>query len=71
MILQEMAKAVEKQMESKADGSAVTALEATIASRLRGVENALLKGLKAVSEKAAAALATKLAIEVRHCIPQP
>ena len=57
---------VEGRVHDKADRQALSQLEDTYAARLSSIENALLKGLKAVSEKAAAALATKVAVEVRR-----
>jgi hypothetical protein len=65
MCVQEMLQAVEQQVGSKADVRSLAAAEASTAARLASIEGALLKGLKAVSEKAAAALAAKMATEVR------
>jgi hypothetical protein len=55
---------VSRQIASKADAVALCKVEEAAAMRLGNIENAMLKGLKAVSEKAAAALALKLATEV-------
>ena len=60
---------VEGRVHDKADRQALAQVEETHAARLSSIENALLKGLKAVSEKAAAALATKVAVEVRRAAP--
>ena len=63
-----MLRAVERQVGGKADAHALAKLDKSTSGRLDSIESALLKGLKAVSEKAATALATKLAMEVRYTI---
>ena len=63
--LQEMVDTINEQVESKATVYALQQAEESSAVRMTNIENAMLKGLKAVSDKAAKALATKVSTAVR------
>lgn len=56
---------VDAQVASKADTTRLELLEQSVSKRACGIEESMLKGLRAISEKAAAALAKKLPTEAR------
>ena len=65
MVLQEMIETLSLTVESKASTRELQQTQEATAIRLTNIENAIMKGLKAVSDKAAHALSLKVSIEVR------